>query len=249
MCQLFGISSNKPVNINFSFQGWKHRGRSNPDGYGFAWWEDEVPKVAKDPSSLHTKAVKAGEDIGSVRSSTFLCHVRLASKGVKEIKNTHPFMAEKDGTNWIFAHNGTLHNFKSLALKDSSPTGATDSEHAFLWLLENLPSRDDGSFSAVLKDLAAEIAYLGRFNFLLSDGAALWAHCSDNLHYISRKPPYGGKLVELTDEGYSVGLDEVKDPDERAVIICTEPLTYEAGWERMKPGEMVVVVSGSVRVI
>lgn len=249
MCQLLGMSSNKSVNINFSFHGWKHRGRSNPDGYGFAWWKDGVPEVTKDPSSLYAKAVEAGEEVGGVNSKIFLCHVRFASRGMQEIKNTHPFKAEKDGVSWVFAHNGTLSNFKSLTLKRSKAIGQTDSEHAFLWLLENLPSRDDSSFSAVLKDLAADVAYLGRFNFLLSDGETLWAHCSDRLSYISRKPPYGGELVELTDEGYSVGLDEVKGPDERAVIICTEPLTDEDGWVELKSNELLEASSGSVSII
>lgn len=249
MCQLLGISSNKPVTINFSFQGWKHRGQSNPDGYGFAWWEDGRPRIEKNPSSLFAKASEAGSEIEGVTSPTFLCHVRLASRGRQEVKNTHPFMAEKNGVHWVFAHNGTLHNFQSLRLKRHHPEGSTDSEHAFLWLLENLPARDDDSFSCVLKDLAAEVVYLGRFNFLLSDGVTLWAHCSDNLYYINRKPPYGGELVELTDEGYSVGLDEIKDPSERAVIICTEPLTDEKGWQRMKPGQMVEASAGAVRVI
>ena len=109
MCQLLGLSSNKPVNINFTFKGWKHRGRSNPHGYGFAWWEDGVPNVMKDPSSLYSKAVKAGSEVRDIRSETFLCHVRRASQGRKEIKNTHPFKAEKGGVSWVFAHNGTLH--------------------------------------------------------------------------------------------------------------------------------------------
>lgn len=54
--------------------------------------------------------------------------------------------------------------------------------------------------------------------------------------------------MELSDEGYSVGLDEVKGPDERAVIICTEPLTDEAGWKRMKPDQFVKASAGLVQV-
>jgi len=55
--------------------------------------------------------------------------------------------------------------------------------------------------------------------------------------------------VELVDERYSIGLDEVKDPDERAVIICTEPLTNEARWIKMKSGQLIKAHKGSVRIV
>jgi len=81
MCQLLGISSNKPVDINFSFKGWKHRGRHHRHGYGFAWWEAGVPTVAKDPSSLYETATNSGNMIAHVTSKTFVCHVRYKSEG------------------------------------------------------------------------------------------------------------------------------------------------------------------------
>jgi predicted glutamine amidotransferase len=49
------------------------------------------------------------------------------------------------------------------------------------------------------------------------------------------------------DDGYTVGLAEVKEPDERAVLIATQPLTNEAGWQRLNTGELLLVRDGIVR--
>jgi predicted glutamine amidotransferase len=45
MCQLLGLSSNKEVDIQFSLKEFKKRGRKNPHGWGFAFfqrWETRI---------------------------------------------------------------------------------------------------------------------------------------------------------------------------------------------------------------
>lgn len=135
---------------------------------------------------------------------------------------------------------------KKRALRWQVPEGVTDSEQAFLWLLEELADTPDAEFSRRLKELADEIRDLGSFNFLMSDGQVLWAYAEDSLYFLHRVPPYGGELVQLRDDGYSIRLSEVKAPDERAVLIATDPLTNEAGWEKLNCGELLVVRAGRV---
>ena len=124
--------------------------------------------------------------------------------------------------------------------------GQTDSEHAFLWLLEQLPEPTDASFTSRLRESSDAVRGLGRFNFLLSDGETLWAYADNSLHFVERTPPYGGELVQLRDDGYTISLAEVKRPGERAVLVATEPLTDEASWERLSSGELLVVRDGKV---
>ena len=74
----------------------------------------------------------------------------------------------------------------------------------------------------------------------------LWAYADDLLWFIERHPPYGGELVRLRDDGYTISLAETKNPDERAVLIASEPLTDEKGWKQLGRGELLVVSDGLV---
>jgi len=56
MCQLLGICANRPVDIQFSFREWKHRGESNSHGYGFAYWKDSSVQEVKPEGEIHVLA-------------------------------------------------------------------------------------------------------------------------------------------------------------------------------------------------
>ncbi|HXE72525.1 MAG TPA: class II glutamine amidotransferase [Candidatus Nitrosotenuis sp.] len=241
MCQLFGVSANRPVNLEFSLREWRYRGRQNPHGHGFACWGRGGWTVKKEPSSLFRAPLQA---MALVRSRIFLCHVRWATAGGIDGLNTHPFLGELEGRVFAFAHNGTV-GTSTLPLRRRSPQGATDSEHAFLWMLENLEGLARDEFTGRLQALAEEVASRGRFNFLLSDGTTLWARAHDRLHFLERRPPYGEVPVALWEAGITMQLGAVKARDEHAVLVATEPLTDE-GWTALRPGEMLVARGGRV---
>ncbi|MEK6542823.1 MAG: class II glutamine amidotransferase [Elusimicrobiota bacterium] len=249
MCELLGISSNAQVDIEFSFKEWQRRGRRNSDGYGFAYWKGAEPKIIKDATSLDRAKPDTIDYVRSVRSKMFVCHVRMASMGLPNQSNTHPFKARLGEKDMVFAHNGTLRSPESLQLRDHRPAGKTDSERAFLWLLEQLSETPEAQFAQALKAAADDLRSrdTGSFNFLLSDGGTLWARADTSLWFIERKPPYGGQLVNLKDAGYCISLAHVKRPDERAVLVATRPLSDEPGWKQLKRGELLWVRDGSVR--
>jgi predicted glutamine amidotransferase len=66
--------------------------------------------------------------------------LRLKSVGAQDGENTHPFQASLIGETFAFAHNGTVRKVKDRRLSHYKPTGQTDSEYAFLWLLDSLIS-------------------------------------------------------------------------------------------------------------
>ena len=248
MCQLLGISANREVDIRFSFRGWKHRGKKNPHGYGFAYWDAASKlRIVKAASSLFEAKPADTDEVTAARSRVFLAHVRYASVGSRDGTNTHPFSAIANGKWFAFAHNGTVRAIKDRPLHEFKVEGQTDSERAFLWILQNLAGTVEGGFAPRLRELANEVRALGRFNFLMSDGVTVWAYADDSLHFIERKPPYGGELVQLRDDGYAISLAEVKRRDECAVLIATQPLTNEGGWQQLRHGELLIVRDGRVQ--
>ena len=93
-----------------------------------------------------------------------------------------------------------------------------------------------------LRELVPRIAKHGTFNFLLSNGQALWTHASTKLYYVLRQHPF--TQVQLKDEDLSVDLAELNGPQDRLAIVVTEPLTTNEDWVALEPGEFKVFVDG-----
>jgi len=148
----------------------------------------------------------------------------------------------------VFAHNGDLKNFTPELNGPYQPVGTTDSEAAFCYILQELRRRFDDALpmlpelTAAIAELANEIAKHGTFNMMLSDGSALFAHCSTNLHYIVRQYPFSEAV--LSDEDMKVDFSEVTTPNDRVAIIVTEPLTTNETWTSFQPGELKVFIDG-----
>jgi predicted glutamine amidotransferase len=246
MCQLLAICANREVDIRFSFKEWRHRGCTNPHGYGFAFWGTNGLQIVRAASNLYETKASQTDEVTAAQSAIFIAHVRFKSVGPQDGDNTHPFQATLNGETFAFAHNGTVRKVKERQLSNYSPVGQTDSEHAFLWLLDRVGPAHAGEFSQRFKCLADDLRTLGRFNFLMSNGRTLWAYADDRLCFLERRPPYGGELVQLRDDGYAIYLSEIKDPDERAVLVASEPLTDEPGWTQLDKGELLVIREGGI---
>jgi predicted glutamine amidotransferase len=94
-----------------------------------------------------------------------------------------------------------------------------------------------------LRELAPRIAAHGTFNFMLSNGEALWTHCSTNLFYVGRKHPFAH--AQLADEDVSIDFARNTTPQDRVAVIVTAPLTTNEAWTQMQPGELKVFVDGA----
>ena len=86
------------------------------------------------------------------------------------------------------------------------------------------------------------IARHGTFNFLLSNGQALWAHCSTNLWSVERKHPFAH--AQLADEDLSVDFARHTTPQDKVAVVVTAPLTVNEAWTQFRPGELKVFVDG-----
>ena len=87
------------------------------------------------------------------------------------------------------------------------------------------------------------VARHGTFNFLLSNGEALWAHASTKLCYIVRQHPFAS--AQLADEDLSVDFAEHTTPHDRVAVVATTPLTRNENWTPFAPGELRVFVDGA----
>ena len=96
--------------------------------------------------------------------------------------------------------------------------------------------------TATLAELVPRVAAHGTFNFMLSNGQALWAHCSTKLHYLVRQHPF--QAAHLQDEDMSVDFARVTTPADRVAVVVTEPLTANEAWVPFAPGEIKVFVDG-----
>jgi glutamine amidotransferase len=153
------------------------------------------------------------------------------------------------GRYWVFAHNGDLKDFQPRLHGNFHPVGSTDSERAFCWIMQELakshagvPSVDE--LTRTLRELAPQIAAHGTFNFLLSNGQALWAHASTQLYYIERRHPFAS--AELADEDVTIDFAAHTTPQDRIAVIVTAPLTSNEQWQAFAPGELKVFVDGAV---
>ena len=253
MCQLLGMNCNVPTDICFSFAGFHRRGGStddHADGWGIAFFEGPGCRVFLDSKSAVESPIANLVRNYPIHSMNVIAHIRKATRGVVALENTHPFVRELWGRYWIFAHNGTLENFSPALDYFYRPVGTTDSERAFCYLLEALRRRFPQSqppleecFAAITQ-VTREIAPHGRFNYLLSNGEYLIAHCTDKLCYVLRHAPFA--QAHLIDEDVTVDFNALTRPDDKVAVIATTPLTDNEKWVDIQPGELVAFRHGQV---
>jgi predicted glutamine amidotransferase len=247
MCQLMGMNANTPTDVMFSFTGLATRADEHKDGFGIAFFEDPGLRLFVDHRSARQSPVAEMVKLYPIHSSNVIAHIRKATQGVVALQNTHPFQRELWGRYWAFAHNGNLVDFAPRLHGAFRPVGDTDSERAFCWLMQELAKAHASvpsvtELSVTLRELAPQVARHGTFNFLLSNGQALWAHCSTALHSLERRHPF--QHARLADEDLSINFAEHTTPHDRVAMVATQPLTAHEPWVAFAPGELRVFVDG-----
>jgi predicted glutamine amidotransferase len=247
MCQLLGMNANTPTDVMFSFTGLATRADEHKDGFGIAFFEGRGLRLFVDNASARNSPVAELVKRYPIKSNNVIAHIRKATQGRTALENCHPFLRELWGRYWVFAHNGDLKGFNPRLHAAFKPVGDTDSERAFCWLMQELnkshasvPSIEE--LTATLRELMPQLARHGTFNMLLSNGQALWAHCSTSLQYLVRQHPF--RPAQLQDEDLRVDFASLTTPDDRVAVIATEPLTADEPWIAFAGGELKVFVDG-----
>ena len=250
MCQLLGMNCNTPTDIVFSFEGFRRRAGltdCHSDGFGIAFFEGKGVRIFRDNRAASVSPIADCVKQYNIKSLNVIAHIRKATQGSVNIENTHPFIREVWGENWVFAHNGNLTNLPDMSDYFLQPIGSTDSEAAFCYIVENLKNRfikkpsEQQLFDAI-QDLTKQLSTHGTFNFILSNGEWMIAHCSTNLHYLTRQAPFG-KAQRIDDDGVIDFNQYAKDGD-KVTIITTFPLTKNETWTKMEHGGFVFFKNG-----
>jgi len=220
----------------------------NADGYGMA------ALTARRGMILIRNPVQASEDSAyrqvarRLDASEMLVHLRYASTGNVSLVNTHPF--SQDGR--LFAHNGVVGDLDRiearLGANRAMVMGETDSERFFaLITLSIREARGDvrAGITAAVHEMAAEYE-LYSLNFVLGDIGHIWAfrypeHNPLHLQRRGRGGPGGASPLDEEDAAGTLRLHSDDGAVTPLVVIASERISDEPGWEEIHPGELVHV--------
>lgn len=254
MCELMGLSFARPISADFSVRAFAARGEENADGWGLAWYPDQSAAIVKEPRKWAASPF-AGflETYTHLRSTLYVGHVRhKTTGGPPTFADTHPFVRELEGRDYVFAHNGTLEGpIWDLGPKRFRAVGSTDSERAFCHLLDLIADRG-GPLDAVpswrwLHERLTAVNRWGKFNIIICDGHHLFAY-HDVQGYKSltyRALAVGPDHPRHLEDG-TLAIDLVDDDGgavDRGHVVATRPLGG-GGWHAVAPGALIVLGQG-----
>ncbi|MGW7822257.1 class II glutamine amidotransferase [Streptomyces puniciscabiei] len=253
MCRLFGLISS-PLRTHATFwlldapDSLSVQSRREPDGTGLGFFDARGrPEVHKAPIAAYEDRAFARE-AREVESATFLAHIRYASTGGLDMRNTHPF--EQGGR--LFAHNGVIEGLdaldRQLGEDRSLVHGDTDSERFFA-LVTRETAAHGGDVSAGLVSAARWVAGnlpLYALNVILVTARELWALRYPATHelYVLRRPAGGHHGSRHLDHAGRHGHMRVRSAhlgDRPAVVVASEPMDESPHWQLMAPGELLHV--------
>jgi glutamine amidotransferase len=235
----------------------------NGDGFGVGWYAtgDVVPAVFRSltPAWNNRNLIDLAR---AVESGCILAHVRAATRGLGVMEqNCHPFVSGR----YAFMHNGEVGGFRAIrralleSLSDAAfegLVGTTDSEHLFAVFLDEVSRREESDRAAALAgaleaSIRRVLGLVERFaqgspswlNLAVTDGECAVAcrmttSASAQPHslYIKR----GRQSVHVGGEFRIMGPER----GARAVLISSERLSDDSGWQPIAPGSLMLVRPG-----
>ena len=253
MCELMGLTFDRPVSADFSIKAFALRDEENADGWGLGWYPDRSLAIVKEALSWRQSGyTRFLETYQGLHAKICIAHVRHKTTGGSVTHaDTHPFSRELAGREYCFAHNGTIDGFESLPLGRFHPLGKTDSEHVFCHLMEGIAARaehlqDEAGWRWLLETLAS-LNQRGRLNCLLSDGERLFGYRDINgWKGLSLRKLRFREQGERSFEDAAMEVSMSGDEDNHGCVIATRPLS-DTGWHDLAPGNLVVLEGGTLR--
>lgn len=253
MCRLFALSS-APKRSKATFwlldapDSLSEQSHRDPDGTGLGYFDaDGTPRVHKAPLAAFRDLAFAA-DAKEASSTTFLAHIRYASTGGLETRNTHPF--EQQGR--LFAHNGVIEGLdlldKQLGADLSLVKGETDSERFFA-LITRETQANGGQVAVGIERAARWIAHnlpVYALNLILITDEELWALRYPDTHelYVLERQaggPHGDRHLEHSGTAGRMRINSGDLADSPAVVIASERMDEHPQWRLLEPGELLHV--------
>jgi len=225
-------------------------GKTGPhrDGWGISLYEGRGSRSFHDPRASVASEIAELIQRHAIKSKIIISHIRQANRGKVCLENTHPFTRELWGCSWVFAHNGQLKGIKKRPLSFYQPVGTTDSEYAFCWMMDQIRGKFPEKPKSIkilwktIHTLAKDINQLGVFSFLLSDSRYLYAYCTNNMCWITRRHPFG--KARLIDTGEIIDFGGHTTPNDIVTVVASRALTDNEEWTLMGKGEFIIFREG-----
>ncbi|WP_040789147.1 class II glutamine amidotransferase [Nocardia paucivorans] len=252
MCRLFGLSA-APRRVRATFwlldapDSLSEQSRRMPDGVGLGTFTAHgSARVEKQPIAAYEDA-RFAREARERESATFVAHLRYASTGDRELRNTHPF--EQRGR--LFAHNGVLGGLDELdaELGDHGDLvhGDTDSERFFALITQRI-DRHAGDITAGIVDAVRWLADrlpVYALNLVLTTATDLWALRYPDTHdlFVLERAAGGSRGGRYLDHAGRAGIRtrSADLADLPAVVVASERTDEDPGWRLLAPGELLHV--------
>jgi predicted glutamine amidotransferase len=258
MCRLFGLHAGTDV-CTATFwllnapDSLSEQSRRNPDGTGLGVFDRHGrPQLHKEPIAAWHDTQFATE-AHELTGTTFVAHVRYATTGSLDARNTHPFL--QDGR--IFAHNGVVEGLDGIdeRLRELGTgglvLGETDSERVFAMITGSIRGRN-GDETAGLVDamrwLAANVPIYAA-NVLLSTATDMWALRYPEAHELYVLDRRYEHQTGARDPEFDLRTHRIRARSEHlctrsSVVFASEPMDDDPRWSPLEPGELVHVNAG-----
>lgn len=262
MCELFAVSTDQPINLRYELRAFaKHGGGEfrNRDGWGIMFAQEHDAYLFKEPAAADTSPLEKLVDSHSPPSRLVMAHIRLATAGGALLANTHPFRRARYGRVLHFAHNGSLPGLRQRYARTevaANCLGDTDSEFAFLLLLERLlplePAATPQQRFEVFRRFCAEMRKEGTANFLFTDGEQLFVHSDrrrslvDGAFGPARSPGLHMRNLDPDEDTWATRGAQMEQTPENCVLVASVPLD-KRNWTALDEGTTLLIEHGRVR--
>ena len=198
MCELFGVTADKKINVNTYLQKFFRHSKVQPDGWGLALFDDGCVSIEKEPVKASKSKYLEHRLQGKIQSARMMAHIRRATMGEVNFNNTHPFSAiDESGRRWVLVHNGTIFEAPGLSKYQYSQQGSTDSERILLYIIEPVNKRflqdpcgfDVNERLALIDEIVLRIVPGNKLNFLLFDGDYFYVHKNEKATLYTLEKP------------------------------------------------------------
>jgi predicted glutamine amidotransferase len=252
VCRLFGMSGgSEPVRATFWLLDARDslavQSRREPDGTGIGWFDGGHAHVDKRPVAAYADR-RFAEEARELRSPTYVAHIRFASTGGLAPANTHPFLQDER----LFAHNGVIGDLDALEHElgqaRSLVQGDTDSERFFALVTKHARA-NGGDVREALCSAASWVAEnlpVFALNVIVAAAGELWALRYPDTHglfVLDRRAggPSGDRHLEHASAAGTVRVRSADLRHRRAVVLASEPMDEDPGWQPMRSGELLHV--------
>lgn len=229
MCELFSISSKKDMLINEYLINFYSHCNQHPHGWGFARFFDEQIELFKGPEKA-TESTELNEILSKqILAQNAFAHIRLATTGITNISNCHPFTKSDDnGRQWTLMHNGTIFNCEVLDKYVNIQEGQTDSERMLYYIIDQINKIEhqnekilsEEELFNLINDIIINLSEANKLNIMIYDGNLMYIH------------------INKKDSLYSLNYDD-------SLIFATTPVS-EDNWTSVNINTVYAVKDGQI---